>query len=79
MLTQIAEFSTHHPNLHWRVLVVLGIGLATHWAPRSWYEACQRTFTELPAVARGVVLCLAALVLREMTSAEAVPFVYFQF
>jgi len=79
MLTQVAELTTHHANLHWRVLAVLAIGLLTHWMPKRWYLECRRRFIELPAIGQGVVLCVVALVLREMTSAEAVPFVYFQF
>ncbi len=79
MLTQVCQGTWFHPNLHWQVLGVLTLGLVTHLLPERWYQASQKRFIELPAIGQGVVLCLAALALREMLSAEAVPFVYFQF
>jgi alginate O-acetyltransferase complex protein AlgI len=79
MLTQLAEFTTHHQNLHPRVLAVLAVGLISHWLPERWYEHAVRRFGALPAVGQAAVLIAVALMLREMSSAEAVPFVYFQF
>ncbi len=79
ILTQITQGTVFHPNLDWKVLAILAVGLVTHLLPERWYQTSQRRFIELPALAQGVVLCLAALALREMLSAEAVPFVYFQF
>jgi alginate O-acetyltransferase complex protein AlgI len=79
MLTQLAGFTSYHPNLPWQVLAVLAIGLGTHWAPESWYVSARQTFTRLPAPAQGVALFAAAVALHQMASAKAVPFVYFQF
>lgn len=77
--SQLATLTTYTPNLHWKVLIVLAVGLLTHYAPERWYQACKRRFIAAPAPAQGLVLCGVALLLREMVSAEAVPFVYFQF
>jgi alginate O-acetyltransferase complex protein AlgI len=77
--SQLATLTSHHPNLKWTLLVALAVGMLTHWAPERWYAAAQRAFIRAPAPLQGVVLILAALTLREMAAAEAVPFVYFQF
>jgi alginate O-acetyltransferase complex protein AlgI len=62
-----------------RILAVLAAGLASHYVPERWYERAKATFTHLPAPAQGLALVGAAFVLKQMASAEAVPFVYFQF
>jgi alginate O-acetyltransferase complex protein AlgI len=79
MFAQLGTLTTYHPNLPPMVLAVLGVGLCSHFVPERWYLASQRAFTRLPAPVQGVALFCAALTLRQMTSAEAVPFVYFQF
>ncbi|MBN1605225.1 MAG: MBOAT family protein [Polyangiaceae bacterium] len=79
MFAQLGTLTTYHPNLHPMVLAVLGVGLCSHFVPERWYLASQRTFARLPALVQGVALFCAALTLRQMTSAETVPFVYFQF
>jgi D-alanyl-lipoteichoic acid acyltransferase DltB (MBOAT superfamily) len=79
MLWQLSEFSLHHANLPATVVLVLAVGLISHFVPERWYQACREGFVGLPAPAQGVALFGAALVLRKMASADAVPFVYFQF
>jgi hypothetical protein len=71
--------TTFHPNLDARVVGVLAVGIASHYVPERWYEAARLRFATLPAPAQAVALFGAALVVRKMASAEAVPFVYFQF
>jgi hypothetical protein len=53
------------------------LGLVSHWLPERWYVATRESFVRMPAPAQGAALFCAALALREMASAEAVPFVYF--
>jgi hypothetical protein len=79
MLSQLAELSFHRSNLHTPLLLVLGIGLVSHYMPTSTFERIKRAFIAAPAIVQGVVLFLAALGVRQMVSSEAVPFVYFQF
>jgi len=76
---RLSSLTTYHPNLDGRVLGVLGLGLLSHYLPERWYEAGKAAFVRLPALAQGFALVGAGLVLRQMASAEAVPFVYFQF
>lgn len=79
MFRQIATLTASHGNLPPKILLVLFVGLASHWVPARAYAAVQRLFSRLPVPAQALSLYGAALVLAEMESAEAVPFVYFQF
>ena len=79
MFAQLGTFTTFHPNLHPKVLAVLALGLASHWMPERWYIGARETFIRAPAFAQGYALFLAAVALHRMASADAVPFVYFQF
>jgi D-alanyl-lipoteichoic acid acyltransferase DltB (MBOAT superfamily) len=76
---RLATLTTQHQNLDPRVLGVLALGLASHYVPERWYALVRARFVTLPAPAQGLALFAAALGVREMASAEAVPFVYFQF
>jgi D-alanyl-lipoteichoic acid acyltransferase DltB (MBOAT superfamily) len=76
---RLLSLTTHHSNLSGPVLGVLALGLASHYVPEGWYAAARRSFVGLPAPAQGVALFLACLAIRTMASAQAVPFVYFQF
>lgn len=79
LLGSLATLTTFHPNLPRPVVLVLAVGLLSHWVPERWYDAARIGFARLPAPALGVALFLVALLVREMESAEVVPFVYFQF
>jgi hypothetical protein len=76
---KLAEGTTYHPNLDARVLAVLSIGLVSHFLPDAWYSAAKTGFCRLPAAAQAALLFGVLALLRTMASAEAVPFVYFQF
>jgi alginate O-acetyltransferase complex protein AlgI len=76
---RLFTLTAYHPNLEPTVLAVLGVGLVSHFVPERWYATLRDRFTLLPAPAQGVALFAAALVVRELASADAVPFVYFQF
>ncbi len=76
---RLLTFSGYHSNLHASVLVAIAVGLGSQWTPERWYIRGREAFIAVPAPAQAVALFVAALVLRAMASAEAVPFVYFQF
>jgi alginate O-acetyltransferase complex protein AlgI len=76
---EIATLTGYHPNLDPRVLGVLALGLGLHFLP-AWLESrIRERFAALPGVAQGLALFAMLLLVRRMASAEAVPFVYFQF
>jgi D-alanyl-lipoteichoic acid acyltransferase DltB (MBOAT superfamily) len=79
VLRQLTTLTTFHPNLPRLVLLALGVGLIAHFTPRTVYERARTRFTRLPAPVQGVLLFGVAIVLHEISSTAAVPFVYFQF
>ena len=76
---QLLTFSGYHPNLDPRVLWVLAAGLAMHFVPLELEQRLRLRFGRLPGIVQGVALFALLLLVRRMASAEAVPFVYFQF
>ena len=76
---EILTFTTYHPNLDLRVLLVLAFGLAVHFLPLQLEAKLRVRFGALPGIVQGVALFAVLLLVRRMASAEAVPFVYFQF
>jgi alginate O-acetyltransferase complex protein AlgI len=79
MFGELATLTTYHPNLDPRVLGVLAFGLAVHFLPEKLETSLRARFSALPGIAQGFALFAVLLVVRRMASAEAVPFVYFQF
>ncbi|MBX3211674.1 MAG: MBOAT family protein [Labilithrix sp.] len=79
MLERMGKLSEGAPNLTSRILLVLALGLVTHFTPRSIYERIQGTFVRSPAVVQGVVLAACAYVVHFAAGAKAEPFIYGQF
>jgi D-alanyl-lipoteichoic acid acyltransferase DltB (MBOAT superfamily) len=79
MFARMATFTTYHPNIHALPMAMLTLGVVTHLLPDAWTNRVRVAFPRLPAFAQGLALFLVALGLKQMQSAEAVPFVYFQF
>jgi D-alanyl-lipoteichoic acid acyltransferase DltB (MBOAT superfamily) len=79
VFSRIFSGSLYHPNLPPLVIGTLALGLFTHFLPTRWDHALRDGFVRLPAPVQGVCLLLALVLLRQMASTVAVPFVYFQF
>ncbi len=79
VFTQLGTLTTYHPNLPTPILAVLALGLLSHWAPERWYQGARTVFSQMPAPAQGMALFCVGLALTAMATADAVPFVYFQF
>jgi D-alanyl-lipoteichoic acid acyltransferase DltB (MBOAT superfamily) len=79
VFTQIGTLTTYHPNLPPAVVGVLALGLGSHFTPERWYQGARRVFEQMPAPAQGMALFCVGLALSAMATADAVPFVYFQF
>ena len=79
VFTQLATLTTYHPNLPAPIVGVLLLGLVSHFTPERWYQGSLKIFSEMPAPAQAMALFVVGLALRAMASADAVPFVYFQF
>ena len=76
---RLGTLTTYHQNLDLRAVAVLALGLASHYVPERTFRAALERFGALPAPLQGCALFATALLLREMASLDAVPFVYFQF
>ena len=76
---ELSTLTAYHPNLDPRVLLVLAFGLGVHFLPLELETKLRMRFGALPGIVQGVALFTVLLVVRRMASAEAVPFVYFQF
>ncbi len=61
------------------VLLVLVLGYAAHYAPRSWFERLSQRFVLLPAPLQGAVLAAVSGGLMLVASQDVVPYIYFQF
>ena len=79
LLARVARGTLGHVNLPQRVVLVLALGMVTHFVPRDWYVRLRERFVQTPAVAQGVVLALAAYAIHSVAAAKAEPFVYGQF
>ncbi len=60
----------------WGVLLV---GFVLHYLPRPWLESARARFVQAPAWVQGIALAVVGLVLAIFVTAEAVPYIYFQF
>ncbi|HEY4102360.1 MAG TPA: MBOAT family protein, partial [Polyangiaceae bacterium] len=76
---ELATLTSYHPNLDPRVLGVLALGLGLHFLPQRLENWARERFAVLPGIAQGLALFALLLFVRKLASAEAVPFVYFQF
>ncbi len=79
LLSRVARGTLTYVNLPAQVVLVLAIGMLTHFVPQRWYEALRERFVRTPAIAQGVVLALAAYAIHRVAAAKAEPFVYGQF
>jgi D-alanyl-lipoteichoic acid acyltransferase DltB (MBOAT superfamily) len=79
LLARLGKLTAGHVNLPARVVLVLAIGMITHFVPKRVYATLREGFVRTPAVAQGVVLALAALAIHSVAAAKAEPFVYGQF
>jgi len=79
VLRRLATFTTYHPNVPFWVVAALVAGLVSHYTPDKLFSRIQQGFVRLPAVLQGAALFGVACLLYYAASAQAVPFVYFQF
>lgn len=79
VFARLGSGTFHHQNLPGSVVGILALGLISHVSPERWFARSKMLFVGAPFLVQGLVLTLVALLLRRMASADAVPFVYFQF
>ncbi|MFM7203028.1 MAG: MBOAT family O-acyltransferase [Myxococcota bacterium] len=79
LLSQLATLTTDSANLVPWVEGLLLLSYVLHAVPARWELRTHQLFIELPAPLRAAILVFLAVVLKQLASVEAVPFIYFQF
>jgi alginate O-acetyltransferase complex protein AlgI len=79
VLKQIGEFTFSTANLPWTVMLAIFGGYALHFTPDSWGDLIKEGYKRVHWAAQVAILLLFALFLQRVASADAVPFIYFQF
>ncbi len=67
------------PRVPWQVVVIILAGYLTHGMPPRWQERLEETWIRAPAVAQGLLLAAAIVLLYGLRPPGLTPFVYFQF
>jgi alginate O-acetyltransferase complex protein AlgI len=79
LISRMGKLTLDGPNLTPRILLVLALGLVTHFIPRSAYERIQGTFVRSPALVQGITLAACAYAIHFAGGVKAEPFIYGQF
>ena len=59
--------------------MVLGIAVAAHYWPKSWYEKARNGFVAAPAVVQAAALVLLVAAIEYIAATGAAPFIYTKF
>ncbi|CAN5200841.1 hypothetical protein BH11MYX1_BH11MYX1_29170 [soil metagenome] len=79
VLRQLAAWSPGHANVTAMVQTALAVGLICHFWGDGTFRWMRMRFGALPPIAQGLVLAVAAMLLRELGHAKLVKFIYFEF
>jgi len=79
VLRRLAEGSWGRANVTPLVQAALLIGLACHFWADGTFRWLRDRFVAAPPIVQGLVLAIAALLLRELSHAKLVKFIYFEF
>lgn len=66
-------------NIPLALALVLGVGAASHYVPKKWYDWSQALFVRAPFYAQAMLLLLLVLGLQNVVSSGATPFIYTKF
>jgi hypothetical protein len=64
---------------YWNVALVFAVGMIIHWLPVHVKEDYRRRFVALPCWAMTLICFVAVVLVYQVLSAGAQPFIYFQF
>ncbi|HEX7703686.1 MAG TPA: hypothetical protein VF403_23255, partial [Kofleriaceae bacterium] len=79
VLRQLGTWTPGHANVTPMVQTALAVGLATHLWADGTFRWLRDRFCALPPIAQGALLAVVTLVLRELSHAKLVKFIYFEF
>ena len=79
ILGQVGSLTWSAANLSGTILLIAGIAIAGHYAPKKWLDASETLFARTPFFAQAVLLLLLALSIKYVAATGSAPFVYTQF
>ncbi|MEO8843320.1 MAG: MBOAT family O-acyltransferase [Kofleriaceae bacterium] len=79
VLRQLGTWTPGHANVTPMVQTALAVGLVAHLWADGTFRWLRDRFCALPPIAQGVLLAVVTLVLRELSHAKLVKFIYFEF
>ncbi|HEX4274302.1 MAG TPA: MBOAT family O-acyltransferase [Bryobacteraceae bacterium] len=79
ILSQIATFRFSFDNTRPAFLIVLALGAAAHFIPKTWYEGTLANFTRTPALVQSAALTLLLVTIQRVAANGAAPFIYSRF
>ena len=79
ILSQIAHFRFAFDNTTAAFLLVLLLGVAAHFVPKSWYDASVLGFARTPALVQSAALALLVMAIQRVAATGAAPFIYTRF
>jgi len=79
ILSQIAHFRFAFDNTTPAFLLVLLIGAAGHFLPKSWYDGSILGFARTPALIQSAALALLVMAIQRVAATGAAPFIYTRF
>ena len=79
VVRQLASGTRGHANVTPMVQTALAVGLACHFWGDGTFRWMRERFVAAPPIAQGLLLGVAAMLLRELGHAKLVKFIYFEF
>ncbi len=79
ILSRIGSLSVSFANVSGPLLLVLAIGLMTHYFPKKWYDWSLNLYARAPFYAQAFALALLVLGLQSVVQSGAAPFIYTRF
>lgn len=64
---------------YYRVILLIALGFALHTLPLQWDKWGEQQFAKQPLVVQGIALGIAIWLVIQVSNADVVPFIYFQF
>ena len=70
------------PDFLWEYRMVVAMfvaGMVIHWLPANWKRRYRLWFTAMPLWLMVLAVCIAIVIIYQFITADAQPFIYFQF
>jgi alginate O-acetyltransferase complex protein AlgI len=79
IIEQLGEFTYSVDNVSRPLWIVLGIAVAGHYLPKSWFEQIRETFVRSPFVVQAAAIMALIVAIQYIAATGAAPFIYTNF